>query len=200
MNTQTKDAILERLASGPEAQAIAATLDAEALAERRRLKEEIATLRAEIETTLPPLRAREDKALAAVRAAEEALQQARQRYQQAAGETRSAVSRHDHERDVREARLIETAPEGLTEFQRSLDALAQQVRRRGPVVEVGGKHWLTGRALPDTSNYPQIVQILNAIRESREAAEAMKMEALEADEIEATIIALRATIETAGTE
>lgn len=195
MNTQI---ILDRLVAGPDGQRILAELDAETLEERRRLASEITALNAELEKTLVPLRALEGKALEAVKAAEEALQQARQRYQQTAGERRSAVSRHDRERTIRVAQLIETAPEAVTAFQRELEQLGEQVRRTGISTGSGGRHWLTRQALPGTSNYATIIATVAAIGEARSAAEALKLEALTGEEVAGKIAELRESIAKAG--
>lgn len=112
---------------------------------------------------------------------------------------RSAVIAYERECDVRKAKLAETAPEVLSEFQGELNSMAQKIRARGSTVQAGGKDWL-GRRLPSTSNHPTIVRVLDAIRDAREATDAIKLEGLDAGEVAAKIAALRDSIAKAGEE
>lgn len=200
MNTQTKDAIIERLIASPEAERIARDLDVEALATRRRLKEEIADADKELEAKLPSTLAALERATKGVEDARAALKAAEEKRQQAYAADRAVRHAYDRARDIRSAQLIETAPTEIDAFIRELDGLAQHVRHRGPTVELGGRHWLTGKKLPDSSDYTAIVATLAAIGSARSAAEVLKLDALAAGEVVEKIAELRATIETATEE
>ncbi len=193
--------LLDRIAgtkAGEDAlEELQAAADAERLTARRRLAEELAALKAERATPTPAADEAERTAQALFNTLSAQLADAAAKLRIARGNRINRDARLDRKIGRLECELRKTAPPMIDAFVQEMNAAHNATREmQADSSEVfSGKRDANGNKVMEAwSSLPAIRRRLDAINKARRAAEDLKLEALDALELEAELATLRNSI------
>jgi len=152
------------------------------LAERQAIADQIGTVRKQRGIEVTPLSEAEKKALATVEAAEKSLQDAKEKHRLAQAKHQKAKAASDARISSLERELVQTAPDEIDAFIQSLRDEVEEIRQNGPTT----RSEPTGRTFVDSgrpvmrhfSNSRSVDCRMRAIREAISTAEGFKRQVL----------------------
>ena len=152
------------------------------LAERKAIADQIGTVRKQRGIEVTPLSEAEKKAMVAVETAEKTLQDAREKHRLAQAKHQKARAASDGRISSLERELVQSAPGEIDAFIQSLRDEVEEIRQKGPTTrsEPTGKVYADSNkpVMRHFSNSRSVDRRMRAIREAICTAEGFKRQAL----------------------